>query len=125
MRKDFDGPGWAANHDDDFKQLISSARATREGPNGATRVTTGKSHHTASKIPFGSDSLPSSRQNLDRPEKSQVLDQSSNTTENQIYEQYSRLSRTRDNLDLILGSDKRVTLLPGAMTEVGTGRLSR
>lgn len=112
MRKDFDGAGWAANHDDDFKQLISSARATRGGGNGAARVTTGESHPTASDISFGSDQLPSSRQNVGAPEENQVLDQSSNFTENRIYEQYSSLSTTHDSLGLTLGSDERATLLP-------------
>jgi len=32
MRKDFNGVGWAANHDADFKQLIASARAKQSVP---------------------------------------------------------------------------------------------
>ncbi len=92
MRKDFDGAGWAAVHDDDFKQLISSARATREGPNDAAHATTGESSTTsnASEVSLGtsSDQLPSSGQNPHGLERNHVLDQSSDSfATNQSHEQ--------------------------------------
>lgn len=94
MRKDFDGAGWAAVHDDGFKQLISSARATREGPNGA--ATTGEYSTTpiASDVSLGtsSDQLPSSGQNRHGLERNHVLDQSSDSfARNQSHEQYFSL----------------------------------
>lgn len=97
MRKDFDGAGWAANHGDDFKHLISSARATRGGSNGATHTTTGEASKTndTSEVILASDQLPSSGQDFDGPERSHMLDQSPSGFRNKSHEQYSCLSTTQ------------------------------
>lgn len=39
MRKDFDGAGWAANHDAEFKQLIASAQRKQRKPGTSTDTT--------------------------------------------------------------------------------------
>lgn len=127
MSKDFDGAGWAANHGDDFKHLISSARATRGGSNGETHTMTvesSKSHDT-SEVFLASDQLPSSGQNLHGPERSHMLDQSPPEFRNKSHEQYSSLSITHDDGNFILGSGNDAALLLGVMTEVPTQNLSR
>lgn len=41
MRKDFNAAEWAANHNSDFRELISSARATQNGPTSVADVPAG------------------------------------------------------------------------------------
>lgn len=120
MRKDFDGAGWAANHDVNFKQLISSARATRSALNGANHATAGESRTSldASEVSLESNQLPSSGQDLYGPGRRDVSDQSFNPPRNQTHEQYHSLSTTDDDAYFMLASDQQPTLLPGLITEV-------
>ena len=99
MRKDFDGAGWAANHDVDFKQLISSARATRGALNGADHGTSGESRISidASEVALGTDQLASRGRSLYGPERKDVSAQSLDSPRNQSLEQYPRHSTTDDD----------------------------
>lgn len=119
MRKDFDGAGWASNHDVDFKQLISSARATRGALNGAKHATPGELRTSldASDVSLGTDQLPSSGQKPHGPERRDVSDQALNSPRNQIYEQYPSQSTTGDDGYSMLASDKQATPLPGLITD--------
>ena len=122
MRKDFDGAGWAANHDVDFKQLISSAKATRGALNSADQATAGDSRSSldVSELASESDQLSSSGRNLYGPERGDEPDQSFNHARNQSHLQYPSLSILDDDISFSLASDKQGTPLPGFVTEVMT-----
>ena len=93
MRKDFDGAGWVANHEVDFKQLISSARATRGPPNGSAQTTLEESRGPSEGSAKSSedDQPPSTGQKSCDYESIYLLDPASVLGSNQSHGQCPRI----------------------------------
>ncbi|KAI9873672.1 MAG: E3 ubiquitin-protein ligase rad18 [Pleopsidium flavum] len=118
MRKDFDGAGWAANHDADFKQLIVSARAKRSAPNARGEAMTKEINGLSEPLEVASlGPAPSSKPKPYEQESRYLSDQSSTHCRNQTSRRCSRISEA-DTDDGSLYLEKEASLPAGSVAQV-------
>ncbi len=96
MKKDFDGTGWAASHEVDFRQLISSARATRGAAKDTAQAMATGSNGTSerSEEVLEGGQHPSIQCNSSGTESNYLpLDRLPSLHRNESNEQYSNMVR--------------------------------
>lgn len=119
MRKDFNGVGWAANHDADFKQLIASARAKQSVPSAPADAMAKEPKGLSEPLEVFPrlSQTPSSEPKSYQQENRYLSDKSSTHCRNQTLWRSSGISQA-DTDDGSLDSEKEASPLPGSIAEV-------